>query len=193
VSYVVTAPFVLPLGTDAALVVRTPAIAAAYHEMLLANQDRLAQWEPWAARPMSLDDTRAFLAASAIAWADGSELPVAIVVRPEESAPWQLAGSAGLRIDHQSHIARLGYWIDRQHEGAGLVRRAGLALLEYGFVSLSLARVEIYTGAGNDRSCALAQRLGFTLEGTLREAVVLPGARHDQAIYGLLAEEFLGA
>lgn len=38
-SIVADSAFVLPLGADAALLPRTPAITDAYHELLVANQD----------------------------------------------------------------------------------------------------------------------------------------------------------
>ena len=43
--------FRFPLSDEAALVPRTPLIAEAYHELLAANHERLARWEPWAASP----------------------------------------------------------------------------------------------------------------------------------------------
>ncbi len=50
-------------------------------------------------------------------------------------------------------------------------------------------RVEIRCSTENSRSAAVPERLGFKLEGTLRQAEVLHGRAHDFLIFGLLAED----
>jgi ribosomal-protein-serine acetyltransferase len=71
--------FVFALSDTEALVPRTRLMLQAYHDLLASNHERLARWEPWAVQPV-LDDTRAFLDASARNWIADSELPVAIAV-----------------------------------------------------------------------------------------------------------------
>lgn len=105
---VVPPTFAIMLGADAALLPRTPAITDAYHELLVANQQRLARWERWASDPFTLDDTRAFLDGCARGWIDGTQLPTAIAVAVDDG--WQLVGSAGLRINRYTDSAEAGYW-----------------------------------------------------------------------------------
>jgi len=185
----VTAMFTFPLGEDAALLPRTAALTEAYHELLAASQQRLARWEPWAAQPPTPDSTRSFLEASGRAWLEGTELPVAIAVPAGDR--WQLVGSAGLRISAYSQSAEAGYWIGAAFEGRGLVTRAMTALLDQAFGPLGLARVTVHTAVANQRSRALATRLGFTEEGVHRQAISFPDGRRDEAAYGLLAAEWL--
>jgi len=185
----VTAMFTFPLGADAALLPRTAALTDAYHELLAANHKRLARWEPWAAQPPTPDSTQSYLEASGRAWLEGTELPVAIAVPAGDR--WQLAGSAGLRISAYTQSAEAGYWIGAAFEGCGLVTRAMTALLNQAFGPLGLARVTVHTEAANQRSRALAARLGFTEEGVHRQAISLPDGRRDEVAYGLLAAEWL--
>lgn len=171
------------------MIVRTPAISEPYHAMLLANQERLARWEAWAVEPMTLDGTRSYLGNAAREWVEGRQVPTAILARTDGGG-WELAGAAALRIDSYDRVARLGYWIDAGHEGRGLVTRAGHALIGYAFDTLGLARIELGTVLENARSRAVADRLGFVHEGTLRSATAHPGGRRDAVIYGLLASDW---
>lgn len=107
---VVAPMFSFPLSDDIALVPRTPSLAEAYHDLLAANHERLARWEPWAAAPPVLAETRSFIEASARNWLEGTELPVVIAIR--EDGRWQLVGSVGLRIDRYSRSGEIGYWVD---------------------------------------------------------------------------------
>lgn len=176
------------LGTDAALLPRTPAIIDAYHELLVANQQRLACWEPWASDPLTPDGTRAYLDGSARGWIDGTQLPTVIAVAVDDG--WQLVGSAGLRVNGYTESAAAGYWIDGGYEGRGLVTRAMTALLGQAFGPLRLRRVTLHIDSSNERSRAVATRLGFTEEGVQRQAIAVLGEWRDDVIYGLLADEW---
>jgi ribosomal-protein-serine acetyltransferase len=187
VSTVVTAMFSCPLGDDAALLPRTAAISDAYHELLAANHERLAR-RGWAAEPPTPDGTRSFLEESGRAWLEGAELPVAIAIPAKEG--WQLVGTAGLRINRYTQAGDAWYWIDAAFEGRGLVSRAMTILLDQAFGPLGLARVTVHTEAANQRSRAVAARLGFTEEGLHRQAIAIRGQRRDEVVYGLLADEW---
>lgn len=187
-AILVSAMFDFSLGEDAALILRTARIAEAYHELLLANQQRLARWEPWAADELDLAGTRASLEADQDAWLHGTGLPVAIVVPVGER--WRLVGSAGLRINVHNRAANCGYWIDGEYEGRGLVTRTVTALLDQAFGPHDLARVALHADVANKRSRAVATRLGFTEEGIHREAIGFADERRDEVTYGLLAREW---
>ena len=172
------------LTDDIVLLLRTAAIADAYHELIVVNQKRLARWEPWAVQPPSPESTRAFLEAAGRSWLEGSELPVAIAVLADGS--WRLVGSVGLRINRYTRVGDVGYWIDAAYEGRGLVTKAVSAVLDEAFGPLGLDKVTLHTEVDNDRSRELARRLGFVEEGVLRHAIAFPEARRDQVAYGLL-------
>jgi ribosomal-protein-serine acetyltransferase len=180
--------FSFSLAPGEALVPRTPALAEAYHNMVVANRERLARWEPWAVAPAALEETRSYLEASMRNWLNGSELPVAIAVRTDDQ--WHLAGALSLYINRESRSAEIGYWIDGGHEGRGLATRAVTALLDHAFGALSIDRVALHTDPANERSRALARRLGFVEEGLLRQGLAFPDGRRDEAVYGLLASEW---
>lgn len=180
--------FSFPLSSGEILVLRTPLVTDAYHALLVANRERLARWEPWALAPLVLAETRSFLEASARNWLAGLELPVAIAVR--DHGQWRLAGAVSLHITPYSGSAEIGYWLDGGYEGRGLASRAVAAVLDHAFGSLGIERVALHTDPANERSRALARRLGFVEEGLLRQGLAFPGERRDEAVYGLLASEW---
>ena len=68
--------------------------------------------------------------------------------------------------------------------------RGARALVEYGFTSLELHRQVLRAATGNTRSRAIAERLGFTLEGVEREAELVNGRYVDLARYVAIAGEW---
>jgi ribosomal-protein-serine acetyltransferase len=180
--------FSFPLAEDAVLILRTAAITDAYHELVAENTERLGRWEPWAGKPPVLEETRSFLEASGRNWLDGSELPVAIAVK--EKGGWRLAGALSLTISRYTRSAEIGYWIGRDYEGRGLVTRAAAAVLDQAFGPLELDRVSLHTDPANERSRAVARRLGFVEEGLIRQGTAFPDERRDELVYGLLAGEW---
>jgi ribosomal-protein-serine acetyltransferase len=188
---VITIPppmFSFPLAEDAVLILRTASITDAYNELVAVNQKRLAQWEPWADKPPVLEETREFLEASARSWLAGTELPVVIAVR--EDGLWYLAGALSLRIDHYVRSGEVGYWIGADYEGRGLITKSVAALLDQAFGPLGLDRVTLHTDPVNERSRAVARRLGFVEEATLRQATAFADERRDEVVYGMLADEW---
>jgi ribosomal-protein-serine acetyltransferase len=93
------------------------------------------------------------------------------------------------QIDWGNGNARIGYWLDRDHTGHGIMTRAVHLLAEYAFEALDLHRVEIHVATDNQRSRRIPERLGFSTEGTLRQVQRLRGAYHDHALYALLRDD----
>jgi ribosomal-protein-serine acetyltransferase len=189
VSTVTAALFTWPLGDDVVLIPRTAAITEAYFALVEANYERLAHWFPDAFQePPTMEGVRADLERVGQAWLGGSLLPLSIAVKAEDG--WRLVGWAQLEIDGPARSAEVGYWLDAGFVGRGLVTRAVAAMLDHAFGPLGLDRVGLQTITDNTRSRSVAQRLGFTQEGVLREYAAFPDERRDLVVYGLLAREW---
>ena len=183
--------FTWHLGDDAALILRTPDIVEAHFFLVMANYQRLARWFPDAyQQPPDLETMRANFRSLGQAWLDGSLLPLSIAVRSEGG--WRLVGWAQLEIDTAARSAEIGYWLDTDFVGRGLVTRATTTMLGHAFGPLGMQRVGLRTTIDNARSRAVAERLGFTQEGILRAAAAFPDGRRDLVCYGLLANEWRG-
>lgn len=174
--------FTHDLGGGLALALRDLSTVERMHDLTVKNLERLRSWEPWAHAEPDVEGLRAFTRQGMTAWVEGRSIPCVIVV------DGVAVGAAGATIDDYAQTAELGYWIDADHEGRGAVSRAVSALLTELFHQRGIRRAEIRTGTENARSRAVAERLGFAHEGTLRAALQVGDARQDVAVYGLLAE-----
>ncbi len=149
------------------------------------NREHLRKWLPWLDGNRSIADTRAFITRSLIQYANNGGFPTGI---------WFKGALAGVidynTIDWSNRTARIGYWLGASFQGKGLMTKACRALIDYAFSELKLNRVEIRCATGNKRSRAIPERLGFTQEGTVRQAEWLYDRFVDHAVYGMLASKW---
>jgi len=155
--------------------------AAALFALVDANRSYLREWLPWLDHVRSVDDIREFLRGVSERERAGSSLELAIV---HDGA---LAGVAGFRaLDPGNRSGELGYWLAADRQGRGIVTGACRALARHGFESLGLHRLVLIAASANARSRGVAERLGFRLEGELREYEWLYDHFVDAALYALL-------
>lgn len=86
-------------------------------------------------------------------------------------------------------IADWGFYA-RPDAAKGDGRKLGVMALNYAFGHLKLHKVCGQAIAGNEASIAFHQRLGFTLEGVLRDQHRIVDAYHSLHCFGLLASEW---
>ncbi|MDX6692427.1 MAG: ribosomal-protein-serine acetyltransferase [Blastocatellia bacterium] len=147
--------------------------------------DYFRRWMPNFSDDYTLAESSEFIRQCIERRAAGRELPAGI---------WdagQLAGVVSLKsIDHKNHSASLGYYLAATHQGRGLVTASCRILLDYAFEELRLNRVDILCAPGNHKSRAIPERLGFTLEGTLRQVQWLYDRYVDLNVYAMLKHEW---
>ncbi len=163
-----------------------PALAKAAADFYRRNRAAHAGWNPPLNESIfTLEGQRERLAETHIAASAGAVI-----------GWWLFAPSQpGVAIGqiHFSQIARrafcsamLGYAIDAEHEGRGLMREALQAALADAFgPRVHLHRVQANVRPENARSLALLARLGFEHEGLAREYLFIDGAWRDHVITAL--------
>ena len=103
----------------------------------------------------------------------------------------QLVGMISLHfINRKTNYTSIGYYLAEEFQGRGIVIRCVRALLEYAFTVLELNKVEIQCATDNLKSRKVPEKLGFTMEGTTRDAEYINGQYNDIATYSLLREEW---
>lgn len=99
----------------------------------------------------------------------------------------RVIGSIGfICIDNLNKNAQLGYCIDKDFQGKGIITKACKKIIEYGFQELELERIEFRIVKDNIKSKAVMERLSADFEGISRKSYFLNGAFVDCEIYSLL-------
>ena len=148
------------------------------------NRGYLRRWLPWLDSIRVVEDTRGFIRATLAQSRDNHGFQAAIVSRG------RLVGVIGHhKIDWRNRATAIGYWLGEDFQGQGLVTAACRRLIAHGFGVMGLHRVEIRCAIDNHRSRAVPHRLGFRLEGQMREAEWLYNHWVDHAVYAGLATD----
>jgi len=153
------------------------------------------------------EDTETFVRADTRPWVPvpfgeasphwpGEEAPEpadAAVFAVTELATGKLAGEALLwDLDLHNRSAHVGLSLLPACRGRGLGADTVRVLCRYGFTIRGLHRLQLETLTDNHAMIAVAERLGFTREGTTRASSWVAGHWADDVIFGLLDTEYAG-
>jgi len=92
------------------------------------------------------------------------------------------------QIEPTNKTAYIGYWLDKDALGKGIISRAVQAVVEKYAREGVVRRFVIKCIVSNVASNQVALRNGFSFEGRLKQAEFLNGEFHDQNIYGRIVE-----
>ncbi len=151
------------------------------------NRAYLKEWLPWLDNSTCIDDTARFIGRALEQADDENGFTFGIV------CDQKLAGVIGQHyLDTLNRRTELGYWLDKDHQGRGIVTRSADRVTGYAFNEQDCNRVILHCAAGNTRSRAVAVRLGFVQEGILREAEWLYDHYVDLVVYSMLKCDWRG-
>ncbi|MBB4635719.1 GNAT family N-acetyltransferase [Longimicrobium terrae] len=99
----------------------------------------------------------------------------------DAARPERVVGNANFTQIFRSpaYCCVLGYGLDREYEGRGVMREALEAALGYMFTEQNMHRIEANYIPRNERSGRLLRRLGFVVEGFARDYLLLNGKWED--------------
>lgn len=88
----------------------------------------------------------------------------------------EFIGAVGLNdISKEHQRGELGFWLLPEFWGSGYISEVVPKVLEYGFQTLDLHRIEAWVETDNENSQKVLTRLGFRHEGTLRDHEIKDG------------------
>jgi RimJ/RimL family protein N-acetyltransferase len=149
-------------------------------DAVAAVDDEVRRWMPWA---LGYTRDKALRWCTEEAYRDPVRETHFVIV---PHATGRFAGVIGIsRADWELGVAETGYWLGPGGRGHGYVTEAVREVARYVF-GLGFHRLELVAATGNAASQRIAERVGFTREGVLREARLVPGGRSDMVLFSLL-------
>jgi diamine N-acetyltransferase len=113
-----------------------------------------------------------------------------IIVALESNEPVGITGF--WRIDWVGRAATYGLIIgDSKNWGKGYGSETTRWMVDYGFQTLNLNRIQLHVWAGNTAALKAYKKSGFKREGLLRQAMFHDGKYEDFYVMSILQKEFL--
>lgn len=105
----------------------------------------------------------------------------AMIEKQKEGMWWAICNKSnniflgGIGLNNWSHENRkieMGYWLLPENWGLGIIKEAGDAVCDYAFQCMSIHRIEAVVETENINSKKIMNKLGFELEGIMRECEI---------------------
>lgn len=174
----------------ARLVIRcyAPADAPLLKAAVEDSHEHLIPWMPWAEnRPEDVQYTLNLLRTFRGQFDLGQDFVFGIF-NPDET---RCLGGTGLHTRLGPGAREIGYWIHKDFINQGLATEVAAALTKVAFEIDAVARVEIHCDPANVRSFAVARKLAYTHDATLRQRLPRGDApARDVMVWSLLKDEY---
>lgn len=164
-----------------------PADAEVWHEVRARNAGWLRPWDATmppgtGSRPASYRQVARRLRRLA---RQGASMPFAIEV------DGRFAGQVTVNhiVRGSAQFASLGYWIDQELAGRGIVPRAVAMVIDHCFTAAGLHRIEVCIRPENTNSLRVVEKLGLHEVGYAPRFLHIDGEWRDHRIFAVTREE----
>jgi ribosomal-protein-serine acetyltransferase len=155
------------------------------YALIDVNRDHLREWMPWVDSTKSVGNVNDFIKTTMKQYADDLGFQVGIFYQNE------IAGVSGFKpLSNINRSGELGYWLNKEFEGQGIMTKVNEKIIEIGFRNLDLNKITIQCAEENNKSRAVAERLGFKSDGILRQNEWLYDHFVNHVVYSLLKSEY---
>ena len=145
------------------------------------NRDQLSQWLPFGPKIKEVKDAESYIRSRLRLCSEEDSIKCGIWLDKK------LVGLIGINgVDRDSLKCEIGYWLNSEYEGQGIMTKVLQNLIKHIFEKLQFNRIEIWTSSSNNKSSNLAKKLGFVVEGTLKQREKLNNQLLDMEIYALI-------
>lgn len=95
-------------------------------------------------------------------------------------------------IEERHRNAEFGIMIDPLQQGNGYAGKATKLALEYGFHQLNLHKIYLYAAKTNEKAIHIYQKVGFRIEGEMKEHFFVDGNYHDAVVMSIFQRDYQG-
>ena len=177
----------LTINVDNKIILRSyiESDAVSLFEKVNNSRQHLSPWLSWVNGTTKLEHSAMFIQESIQKQEAQEALSMGIFYDND------LIGGIGMHLWEQDlKKAQIGYWLVKNFEGQGIINKCLQLFIGFLFEKLKLNKLEIRYIPSNKRSAKVAQRLGFIIEGILRQSHLNNGLIDDLVITGLLVGEW---
>ena len=101
----------------------------------------------------------------------------------------ECAGAIQLSEIESDHKAKIGYWLGADYREKGIMKKAVIAMTQYGFREYNLRRIYAHVATFNSTSAGLLERCGYNLEGILKMNRLKNGEYFDDYLYSIIRND----
>ena len=165
-------------------------------EMRRALRANAVHLRPWSVAPAPGEDPASLASVSRAVlqhrreWKRGHTFVLVIAPRSDDNRIiGRIALGGVLRGAFQN--AYLGYWIDHDHQGRGLMTEAVRAMTSFAFSAAGLHRVQAAVMPHNAGSLRVMEKAGYRREGVAERYLSIAGRWEDHVLFATTSEEWL--
>ena len=153
-------------------------------EAVNESREHIRPWLPFADAHQTVEESRDWIIHQQANFLLRNDIALCLLDKTSD----KFVGGIGLHSrDWKARSFEIGYWLRVSATGHGYVTEAVKMLTDYAFTHLTANRIMIRCDARNTQSAAVAQRLGFVLEGRLRnDGVDTSGNLRNTLVFSLI-------
>ena len=152
-----------------------------------SKNKEVTEYLTWDAHP-DVSYTREYLQYLGSHYNIGDFFDWAVVLDSED----KMVGTCGFtRFEYNNNSGEIGYVINPAYWGRGIAVEAVNAVMEFGFETLRLNRIEAKFIEGNSASMRVMEKAGMQFEGYNRRAMLIKGEYKTIGVYSILRDEYL--
>jgi ribosomal-protein-serine acetyltransferase len=174
---------VFELDNNIKLEMYTPFDAEELFNVIEKNREYLREWLPWVDGTKEVSNINGFLEKSIKEYSEKKRIGYLIKIDKK------IVGILDAFLHNKStETYQIGYWISKVESNKGIMTKSVKILMDLVFNIFNAKKIEIYCATTNLPSNKIPQKLGFKLEGTIRNAEKVNDKIYDLNLYGLLRE-----
>ncbi len=108
----------------------------------------------------------------------------------EKKTDGKYIGGCGVNsVDWKNSVATVGIFLGKEFLSQGYGTDAMKALVKFTFNQMNIHKVMLHVFSFNKRAIQSYEKVGFKIEGTLREQIFRDGKYYDETIMGILRND----
>ena len=158
--------------------------AEKFYNLIDKNKEYLKEFMPRMLETKSVGDTRDVIKIFLNQIIENNGFRAAIYYNLD------MVGIVGFKyMDWQNMKTEMMYWIDQDYTGKGIATECVEKLINVAFYEYGMNKIIIKSSVKNIGSKKIAEKCGFTIEGTLKEDELLMDGFTDINVYSLLKKD----